>query len=402
MNRLIQLTIIVFITLGLLEGVVRLNIERAQQDNIDSLAFLGVRIRIPPYPNPIEKAQQFVERYSQSEESLAIHDARLGYTYRPSYAESRTGLIHNSQSIRVERITKEFSLNPDSGTLRIAIFGDSFSHGDGVIYSDSWGNQLEQELRSQGIEAEVLNFGVGGYGMDQAFLRYLNRGVEFHPDIVIFGFSIENTLRNLYLFRYFYKKGLTGIPLSKPRFILNGNELSLVNYPTPAPEEIPDILRNFSRWKDAKYDRFHFEDEYQPRFWHHSRFITLLVSVYRRYRVSLFDNPPDGEGYILAQAIIAAFAQSAAENKSDFVIVHLPPGNHFLQYAKTGQFKYDQQLKELDSRYSVVRPEEDMIDAVEGEDIDRLFDNHFSKLGHMIIGKAVARYIANDPSLIGQ
>ncbi len=169
-----------------------------------------------------------------------------------------------------------------------------------MTYSDSWDNQLEQELRSQGIEAEVLNFGVGGYGMDQALLRYLSRGVEFHLHIAISGFSIENGLRNLYIFRHFYKQGSTGISLSKPRFILTGDELSLVNHPTPMPEEIPDILRTFSRWKYARYDRFYYEDEHRARFWHHSRFITLLVAVYRRYRVSLLDNPLDSKGYVLA------------------------------------------------------------------------------------------------------
>ncbi len=400
MNRFTQFIVIVLISLGLLEIVVRMNIEHPETARTFWLSPLQLGIKLPPYPDPLTKLQDFLDRTSDSNDSLAIYDADLGYTYRPGYADPKTLMIHNSQSIRVGDITKEYSRKPDSNTLRIAIFGDSFSHGDGVAYTETWGHHLEMELRSQGIEAEVLNFGVGGYGMDQAFLRYLNQGVKFRPDLVIFGFSIENTFRNLYLFRYFYKHGQTTIPLSKPRFLLKEDELHLINHPTPKPEEIPDILRNFSGWKYGKYDRFYFEDEYQKRFWHHLESVTLLVAIYRRYRLSLLGDAPNGEGYLLAQAIINAFAQSAIDNQSDFLIVHLPPKNHLPHYAKTGAFGYDEQLKTLESRYSVVRPEKQMLNAVQGGSIDSLFgDVHFSRLGHMIIGEAAARYIADDSSL---
>lgn len=52
---------------------------------------------------------------------------------------------------------------------RIAIVGDSFTFKLEVPYEKTWGHQFEIAL---GPGWQVLNFGVDGYGLDQAFLRY--------------------------------------------------------------------------------------------------------------------------------------------------------------------------------------------------------------------------------------
>ena len=40
-------------------------------------------------------------------------------------------------------------------------------------------------------------FGVGAYGMDQAYLRWKKHGAKFHPHIVIFGFVAGNVQDNV-------------------------------------------------------------------------------------------------------------------------------------------------------------------------------------------------------------
>ena len=47
--------------------------------------------------------------------------------------------------------------------------------------------------------AEVVDlsiFGVPGYGLDQAFLRYLEEGRRFGFDVVLIGFMTENIFRH--------------------------------------------------------------------------------------------------------------------------------------------------------------------------------------------------------------
>ena len=396
-----QLIVIVVITLGLFEAVVRVTVETSGPGlSTIQLPWIGIGLRLPPYPDPSTKVQEFLKRTSTSEKSRVIYDSYLGYTYRPSYADTGTKQIHNGKSIRVDDIAKEFSSYPASHTLRIAIFGDSFSHVDEVAYADSWGNQLEIKLNSLGINTEVLNFGVGGYGMDQAYLRYLHQGIEFNPDIVIFGFQIENALRNLYLFRYFYKQGRSGILWSKPRFVFENGELILVNQPNPRPEELADIFNDFPNWKYSQYERFHHADDYGDPLWHHLTFVKLLIEVYRRYKISLLSDAPNGEAYVVAQRIIEAFAQSANQNNSKFVILHLPPGNHLSRYPETGQFQYEELLSHLESNYMVVRPEKRMIDGVSNGKTDMLFGGaHYSEYGNRIVGTVVAEFIATHPDL---
>ena len=90
-------------------------------------------------------------------------DPVLGWRYRAGYASDDDHL--NAQGLRSRH---EYAAAPPAGTLRVAAFGDSFVYGNEVTDDDAWTAVLEGG--SGGIE--VLNYGVGGYGLDQAFLRF--------------------------------------------------------------------------------------------------------------------------------------------------------------------------------------------------------------------------------------
>ena len=52
-------------------------------------------------------------------------------------------------------------------------------------------------MESYGSHIEALNFGVGGFGLDQAYLRYLEDGIQYNSHIVLIGFMSENIYRNV-------------------------------------------------------------------------------------------------------------------------------------------------------------------------------------------------------------
>ena len=114
--------------------------------------------------------------------------------------------------------------------------------------------------------------------------------------------------------------------------------MTLINSPTCSPRQTVKILENFSDGELAEHETFYHNDEYQARFWHHSRLLSLLVATSREYKIYRSDNFSDGEVYLLSQAIIEAFATAVHDNGSKFMILHLPPGNHFEDYANTGEF----------------------------------------------------------------
>lgn len=83
-----------------------------------------------------------------------------------------------------------------SGTLRIAVLGDSFTEARQVALEDTFCSVLESELKQPGKHpadsAEVLNFGVSGYGTSQQLLALRNHVWDFDPDVVLLAFYTGN------------------------------------------------------------------------------------------------------------------------------------------------------------------------------------------------------------------
>ena len=110
--------------------------------------------------------------------------------YLPHGAEDSRGIYLSSvEGLRSPRVGMSFAGIP--AKRRIAIVGDSFTFGLEVPYGQTWGHQLEVLL---GPGVQVLNFGVDGYGVDQAFMRYQRDVAAWRPDVAILS-VIDDDLR---------------------------------------------------------------------------------------------------------------------------------------------------------------------------------------------------------------
>ena len=67
----------------------------------------------------------------------------------------------NSQGFRDKR---DFSYNRDGVALRIIVLGDSHTQGFEVRQDHTYAAVIEKYLDSRGLEAEVINAGVSGFG----------------------------------------------------------------------------------------------------------------------------------------------------------------------------------------------------------------------------------------------
>jgi hypothetical protein len=92
----------------------------------------------------------------------------------------------------------------------VALFGDSFTWGDEVVPEQAWGNVLAGHLGCR-----VGNYGVPGYGTDQAFLRFKHR-IRDGARIVVLGHWSEDIIRNVNRYRGFLVPNPFGL---KPRFV---------------------------------------------------------------------------------------------------------------------------------------------------------------------------------------
>jgi len=162
-----------------------------------------------------------------------VYDAELGWTVGKSrttpdgmYSSSEEGLRSQVAGIRLRDATP---------AARAALIGDSNAFSLEVPYQESWGYHLQEWV---GVNTQVLNFGVDGYGVDQMYLKYLRDVRSWHPDVVLVGF-IEDDLRRT-MFVYPFLRAWSGYVV-KPRFDDRLPILELLNVPLPTPEEVLSV-----------------------------------------------------------------------------------------------------------------------------------------------------------------
>lgn len=125
----------------------------------------------------------------------------------------------NAHSMRQHDV----SLERVPGRKRIAVIGDSFVWGVGV--SDE---QRLTERLAEKLDAEVLNFGVAGYGPIQYVLT-IDRILAFDPDLVLLIFCLGNDWGDNVLFdRYDYFKPYA-VPDEQAGFEIRGYPLPNVD-----------------------------------------------------------------------------------------------------------------------------------------------------------------------------
>lgn len=106
----------------------------------------------------------------------------------------------------------------------ISVYGDSFTYGYGAEDAETYPHYLSAML-----ECPVANYGVDGYGSDQAFMLF--RAQEHLDDapLVILGHLSENILRNVNRYRALLYPGSAFE--FKPRFVTSNRGLDYVPIP---------------------------------------------------------------------------------------------------------------------------------------------------------------------------
>ncbi len=208
---------------------------------------------------------------------LESFDSILGFRYRANFKSDRTQT--NSQGLRSTRV---YSPVADSGMIRVAAFGNSFVYCNEVANKDSWSALIEAIFP----HIEVLNYGVGGYGTDQAYLRFMIEGSKLSPQIVIIGFAPVNLRRVVNVYRRFISD--REIPLVKPRFTISESRLELIANPLLQIKDYEKYINHSKRIIELGENDLWYEPViYENPFYDYSStarlLSTLWVRVYNRY-----------------------------------------------------------------------------------------------------------------------
>jgi len=122
----------------------------------------------------------------------------LGWSLEPdaSYLykipETTVNVSYNSSGWR----DTTHSIGKERDTFRIVVLGDSFMEAYSVELQSSFHKRLEQFMGQEGVDVEVINFGVGGYGTLQEYLSLVEFGGKYKPDLVLLAFFARNDLSN--------------------------------------------------------------------------------------------------------------------------------------------------------------------------------------------------------------
>ena len=293
--------------------------------------------------------------------------------------------------------------DPDRQPACVSLYGDSFTWGEEVDNEHAWGNLLSKLLACR-----VANYGVGGYGTDQAYLRF-HHNVRDHAPIALLVHLSENITRNVGQFRNL----AVPVPqfLLKPRFILDGQgQLELIPMPVISEKNYVDANRNPEKY--FKHDFF------VPGGLSGNQKITFpfslaMLRAFKRFNIrNKFTGEPNYANYYLAghpaqglqitAAIIQRFHQEALCRGQEPIVAIFPTGYDLVYYQKAHRWVYQPLMDDL---------QEKGIKALNiGQEImSRLGDRnpcaiytwcggHFNAAGNEMVAEIIFRYLKSHVS----
>tara|TARA_A100001011_G_scaffold397741_1_gene499749 strand:- start:1235 stop:2407 length:1173 start_codon:yes stop_codon:yes gene_type:complete len=162
------------------------------------------------------------------------HDIRLGWNWKPNTTHKEK-IFNKTNKIYFGQLGERKSFKLLKRKKNFAAFGDSFVFCRYVNNNQTWQEQLTKFKKHKG-----LNFGVGNYGLDQIYLKYLNTKLPRNIKTVYIGFVPETLSRCLCSWKHYHE--FNNIYGFKPKFSLYKKNLRLIENP----------IKNINSFKDIK------------------------------------------------------------------------------------------------------------------------------------------------------
>lgn len=292
------------------------------------------------------------------------HDPVLGWRNRPGLVdfvwEGRPPISTNTSGMRG---ALEYTKERSGPRRRVALVGDSFVFG-----LDQPDARIFAALLAEQLDAEVLNFGVPGYGTDQSYLMLVGEVLAWKPDDVVFGLFAENPKRAQRRFSFY----------AKPRFqLLDGSDggLELEGVPVPTPEElVADSIPAERR-------------PYTP----------AVVQLVRRWQARASDvgaEPP--ELLELHRRLLAAAQHGVAEVGARLTVLYIPGSGYAT--AQVGPVEASLPTWAEARGFALLNLREVFLakERERGEERGAFYlpGRHFSPRGHQLVAEVLARHLA--------
>ena len=157
-----------------------------------------------------------------------------------------------------------------------ASFGDSFVFCRYVKNNETWQEQMTKKTSIHG-----LNLGVGNFGLDQIYLKYLNTKLPKNIKTIFIGFVPETLSRCLCSWKHYHE--FNNIYAFKPKFQISKKKLELIENPIKGIKSFNRIkniiktLRNNEFFYKEKFNKYKLNFPY-----------TFLIIKDPKYYLKLF------------------------------------------------------------------------------------------------------------------
>jgi len=329
--------------------------------------------------------------HASYEDYLLKRDPLLGW---PSPADFGND---DERDLSGSRIIPAFPYNANPRSC-ISLYGDSFTWSAEVDHEYAWSNVL-----SKLVNCRVANYGVGGYGSDQAYLRF-KRNTNDSSDIVFMNHLSENIMRNVNQYQEFLYPG-NGLSF-KPRFVLDEEgSLDLIPLPEFEASQYKDVVLHPDRYLKHEYflpgglsgltvatfpytlsvirgfKHFHVKARLRDEAWY--------LEFYKK------DHP--SRGLEVTSAILESFYKDAVERGKVPVTTIIPTGFDLLYFAEHGVWPYQILIDELSLRgIPIFNFGEGIMGYIKNTDPCLLFDNcsgHYNEEGYKILAQVAYDYL---------
>jgi hypothetical protein len=350
------------------------------------------------------------------------YNEELGWIRKPNTSHNEIGkegeVKWTTNNLGARTNPKFDSIHPT-----ISCYGDSFTFCRQVNDDQTW-----EHFLSKNLNQNVLNFGVGNYGIDQSILRIKKEFPKNSTKIVILGVVPDTISRILSSWKHYYEYGNTFA--FKPKFKIHNGEIV--------------VVKNFVNSKNKFFKYLDFLDEIQENdYFYKKKFLKEIITF--PYSLTIFKNPKRNFGiifwvttnYILKKIkknslfydwkpmqiimkinlkwriklfrdedavkifkkIINMYIEFSKENNFIPIFTLLPQKDDLLEIKKSNDF-----LKEITNEFKNT-PKLFYIDIIEkllkNSQLDELYsDNndyggHFSKEGNEIIAEIIKEFLEN-------
>jgi hypothetical protein len=286
------------------------------------------------------------------------------------------------------RCQHEVTTRKPPGTVRVLLFGDSFTAGEGVSDACRFGDLLERRWPA----VQILNFGLPGTGTDQQYLIYREFARDLEYDLLLVCPLVENIRRVVSRYRLVISQE-HGQPtyLPKPYFELTDGRLELRHVPVPRgtvdKSQIPS--------EDLPY-----VDEGGPRAGvrafvnAHLRPLKAVIQAVSGYQPLPEYDDPVHPAWLLMKAIFTRWVAECGEHP--VMVCPLPLYHHIEQYVSPDSYR--RRFSELAAlpRVTVHDPlPRFWAESPEGRRRCRFTrDQHLTPFGHQVLADALAPAIA--------